>query len=147
MEYLSYSLVILGIILITIEVSIFGISTFVFLFAGLGMISSGFLMIFSFINSSFISAFLSTSILTILFFLILWKPFKILQNKLDTRKIKTDFHSKEFILENDIDILSKSTHWYSGIQWEIKCLQPIKKGTLVQIDKIEVGVLWVKKKY
>jgi len=42
-----------------------------------------------------------------------------------------------------VDIKGESQYQYSGIQWQLKSLEPISKGSLVTVDKMEVGVLWV----
>ena len=143
LEYLAQGFIILGIILITVEVLVLGLSTFVLLFAGVAMILSGSLMAFHLIETSWIWAFSSTTLLTFLLSVLFWKPLKAMQNKVDDKETKTEFSDKQFVLEQDVDIKGESQYQYSGVQWQLKSQQSIVKGTLVKVDKIEVGVLWV----
>lgn len=143
LDYLAEGFIILGIILITLEVLVLGLSTFVLLFAGFAMILSGSLMVFEVIVTSWIWAFSSATAFTLLISLIFWKPLKAMQNKVEVSESKTEFSDKQFVLEQDVDIKGESKYQYSGIQWQLKSQAPIAKGSLVKVDKIEVGVLWV----
>ncbi|KEY91310.1 membrane protein [Candidatus Photodesmus blepharus] len=138
--------IIVGIILIIIEVALLGESAFIFLFTGISMIFSGVLMGFNFIETNWLWAFSLTTAFTVLLLLIFWKPLKKIQNKVEKSEDKTDFYNKEFILEEYVDMQSESKYHYSGIQWNLKSFHPIEKGTLVKIDKIEVGIIWIKEK-
>ena len=143
LEYLAQGFIILGIILITVEVLVLGLSTFVLLFAGVAMILSGSLMVFELIETSWIWAFSSTTAITFLLSVLFWRPLKAMQNKVEASESKTEFSDKEFVLEQDVDIKGESQYQYSGIMWQLKSQHEISKGTLVKVDKIEVGVLWV----
>ncbi|WP_438462800.1 NfeD family protein [Marinomonas sp. PE14-40] len=143
LEYLAQGFIILGIILITVEVLVLGLSTFVLLFAGVAMILSGSLMVFELIETSWIWAFSSTTAITFLLSVLFWKPLKAMQNKVEVSESKTEFNDKEFVLEQNVDIKGESQYQYSGIMWQLKSQHEISKGTLVKVDKIEVGVLWV----
>lgn len=143
LDYLAQGFIILGIILITVEVLVLGLSTFVLLFAGVAMILSGSLMVFELIETSWIWAFSSTTAFTFLLSILFWKPLKAMQNKVEVSESKTEFSDKEFVLEQDVDIKGESQYQYSGIMWQLKSQNEISKGTLVKVDKIEVGVLWV----
>ena len=143
LEYLAQGFIILGIILITVEVLVLGLSTFVLLFAGVAMILSGSLMVFELIETSWIWAFSATTAFTFLLSVLCWKPLKAMQNKVEVSESKTEFSDKEFVLEHDVDINGESQYQYSGIMWQLKSQNEISKGTLVKVDKIEVGVLWV----
>ncbi len=143
LDYLAQGFIILGIILITVEVLVLGLSTFVLLFAGVAMILSGSLMVFGLIETSWIWAFSSTTAFTFLLSILFWKPLKAMQNKVEVSESKTEFSDKEFVLEQDVDIKGESQYQYSGIMWQLKSQNEISKGTLVKVDKIEVGVLWV----
>lgn len=143
LDYLAQGFIILGIVLITLEVLVLGLSTFVLLFAGIAMILSGGLMLLEIIETSWIWAFSSTTLMTALLSVIFWKPLKAMQNKVEVSETKTEFSDKQFVLEQDVDIKGESQYQYSGVQWQLKSVKPIAKGNLVKVDKIEVGVLWV----
>lgn len=143
LDYLAQGFIIVGIILVTTEVLVLGLSTFVLLFAGVAMILSGSLMVLELIETSWIWAFSTTTSFTLLLSLLFWKPLKAMQNKVEVSESKTEFSDKEFVLEQDVDINGESQYQYSGIMWQLKSQSEISKGTLVKVDKIEVGVLWV----
>jgi membrane protein implicated in regulation of membrane protease activity len=143
LDYLAQGFIILGIILITVEVLVLGLSTFVLLFAGLAMILSGGLMLLDLMETSWVWALSATTAFTLLLSLIFWKPLKAMQNKVEVSESKTEFSDKQFVLEQDVDIKGESQYQYSGVQWQLKSHSPIAQGSLVKVDKIEVGVLWV----
>ena len=143
LEYLAQGFILIGILLITIEVLVFGFASVILLFVGAAMIVSGCAMLLGFLETSWLWAFSSTSGLTFIFSLAFWKPLKAMQNKVDHKETKTEFSDKTFVLEEDVDVQGDSQYQYSGVMWQLKSQQAIQQGTLVKVDKIEVGVLWV----
>ena len=47
------------------------------------------------------------------------------------------------MLEADVDARGLSGHRYSGVDWKLKSQEAIPAGTLVQVERADVGVLWV----
>ena len=142
-EYLSESLIALGIALLVIEVAILGFATFVLLFMGLSLVLTGVLMMVGVLDATYLTALWSNAIVTAILAGLLWKPLKQSQNKITGDKTITNTMEHEFVLEADADSQSQGTHKYSGIQWKVKSQQPINQGTLVKVVKADVGVLWV----
>ena len=142
-EYLSESLIAIGIALLVIEVAILGFATFVLLFMGLSLVLTGVLMLVGVLDSTYITALWSNTIVTGVLAALLWKPLKQSQNKTSGEKTISNTIQHEFVLEADTNNQSQGTHKYSGIQWKVKSQQPINQGTLVKVVKADVGVLWV----
>ena len=112
LDYLAQGFIIVGIILVTTEVLVLGLSTFVLLFAGVAMILSGSLMVLELIETSWIWAFSTTTSFTVWLSLLFWKPLKAMQNKVEVSESKTEFSDKEFVLEQDVDSNGESQYQY-----------------------------------
>lgn len=137
------TLLILGLLALIIEVLILGFSTFVLLFFGIAMLLTSGLIYIGIIDDNWLSTISTLAIITLLLTLILWKPFKKLQNKPAKTEVDTDFAVIKFKLEKDLLPTENYTFNYSGIQWLIKSEIIIEKGTTVKVIKKEVGILWV----
>jgi len=147
MEYivnnLPEALMILGVIALIIEVAVLGLSTFILLFLGISLFSTGLMMNVGLLETSLTSALWSNTLITSACAVLLWKPLKRIQNNVDSKDINSDFAELNFIIKNDVDDLGLTTHAYSGINWKLKSHQPLPAGTHVKVIKKEVGVLWV----
>lgn len=143
LQNLAESLLVLGILALIVEVAVLGFSTFVLFFFGLSLLITGGLMTFDVLAANASTAFWSNAILTALLSLTLWQPLKKMQGQTDNKQVKHDFADHSFVLESDVDSKGESLYQYSGISWKLKSEQPIEKGTLVRITRMEVGVLWV----
>lgn len=143
LQNLAESLLVLGILALIVEVAVLGFSTFVLFFFGLSLLITGGLMTFDVLAANASTAFWSNAILTALLSLSLWQPLKKMQGQTDNKQVKHDFADHSFVLESDVDSKGESLYQYSGISWKLKSEQPIEKGTLVRITRMEVGVLWV----
>ncbi len=143
LQNLAESLLVLGILALIVEVAVLGFSTFVLFFFGLSLLITGGLMTLDVLAANASTAFWSNAILTALLSLSLWQPLKKMQGQTDNKQVKHDFADHSFVLESDVDSKGESLYQYSGISWKLKSEQPIEKGTLVRITRMEVGVLWV----
>jgi inner membrane protein len=146
MEYFSQLLIVIGILLIIAELTIFGLATFVLLFLGVSLIVNGSLMYFNVLESTWLVALWSNALLTFVLALLFWKPLKRFQNQTEKVEGQSDFSDKEFTLEADVDKRGLTEYQYSGVMWMLKSHEPIEAGTLVKVSKIDVGVIWVEKK-
>ncbi len=144
--HLAEALMILGVIALIIEVAVLGMSTYVLLFLGLSLFASGLLMNIGLLNNSYTTALWSNVVFTLSFAVVLWRPLKRLQNKVDTKPIHSDFAELSFVVNNDVDDRGLTTHQYSGIQWQLKSHAPIAAGSTVKVIDKQVGVLWVEKR-
>lgn len=143
LQNLAESLMVLGILALIVEVAVLGFSTFVLFFFGLSLLITGGLMTLDVLSANASTAFWSNAILTALLSLSLWQPLKKMQSQTDDKQVKHDFADHSFVLDSDVDSKGESLYQYSGINWKLKSEQPIEKGTLVRIARMEVGVLWV----
>ncbi|OEF23520.1 NfeD family protein [Vibrio rumoiensis] len=144
LNYLPQVLMSIGIIALIIEVVVLGFATFILFFIGLALFITGLSMYLGWLDASVNMAMWSSIILTFGFALILWKPFKKLQNKQVTQDTSSDFAQETFVLTGDVNRTSNDVlHAYSGINWKVRSEQPLTAGQTVKVVKTEVGILWV----
>lgn len=137
-------LITLGFILLIIEMLVLGFSTFVLTFVGLSAIVSGIAISIGLIPGDLFSILISNALLASVFAALLWKPLKRFQNKQDTHVVKNDLIGIEFQLAEDIGGPVTSKQRMSGVDWAVKSEQSISSGTMVVVEKTDVGTLWVK---
>jgi len=141
---LAQSLFVVGLILLVVEVTVLGFSTFVFFFVGLAAMVTGALLYLGILPDSVLSAMFSMGILTLLAALLLWKPLKRMQSKVSSKKIKSDFIDHRFILKEAVSPTQSPKHHYSGVEWALISEEPIEAGTKVEVTEAEVGKLHIK---
>lgn len=146
-ENLSNVLIAAGIGALIVDMVFFGFGTFILVFLGGSLLLSGLAMLMGFLPSTLDAALWSNAVLTIALGILLWKPLRRFQNKNGSKEIESDFAEETFVLQQDVDIQGLAVHKYSGISWKLKSETPISKGTLVEVTKVEVGVLWVQEKW
>lgn len=140
---LPEALMILGVLALIIEVAVLGMSTFILLFLGMSLFTSGLMMNFNLLDDSLTTALWSNTLITAGFALFLWKPLKRMQNNVDKKGVQSDFAELDFVLADDVDENGLTMHLYSGISWKLKSTQPLSAGTHVKVVKKEVGTMWV----
>jgi len=139
----------LGFALLAVEV-VTGLTIGVFLFAGLGAITTGLLMNFALIPETWIAGVACTGISSGIITLLLWKPLKALQGKNSTEKDNSsDLIGYEFITENDVSISQPGTTNYSGLSWKVEIdkdagVDTIESGQRVTVSSVDVGVFKIK---
>lgn len=141
---LAQSLFIVGLILLVIEVTVLGFSTFVFFFVGLAAMATGALVYVGVLPNSVLSASFSTGVMTILAALVLWKPLKRMQSKVSTKKTKSEFTDHQFFLKESVSSTQSPKYHYSGVEWSLVSEEPIEAGTKVEVTEAEVGKLHIK---
>lgn len=141
--HLAESLVVAGLLMLAVEVAILGFATFVLFFIGIAAVIAGTLMYFGFIPETTMSAVLTVAIVSALDALILWKPLKNLQQKVDSTPAKSDLIGHTFVLTDDVSPTVNPQYQYSGISWTLKSRQLISAGTAVKVYKAEVGIFFV----
>ncbi|MFK5913647.1 MAG: NfeD family protein [Woeseiaceae bacterium] len=138
-----------GFALLALEV-LTGFTMGVFLFAGLGAITSGGLMSFGVLPETWVAGISSTGICTGVITSLLWKPLKKLQGDSPLEKDNSsDLIGHTFVLENDIAMIKPGTTKYSGISWRVEIdkdagIKTIEAGQTVEVTSVEVGVFKVK---
>lgn len=145
-ENLPQTLLAVGILLLIVDATILGFSTFIITFLAGSLMLSGIAMWLGILPSTWIAALWSNALLTAGLAFLLWKPLQRLQNKPSSTQLNSDFAQLEFVLEQPVDRQGHSTYPYSGIRWKLKSEEPLAAGTLVEVTKSEVGVLWVRPK-
>ncbi|MFV2057724.1 MAG: NfeD family protein [Thiohalomonadales bacterium] len=148
-EHQSEFWLVLGFVMLIIEV-VTGFTTGVFLFAGLGALTSGILMSFGILPETWIAGVSCTGISTGIITALLWKPLKKLQgNRPKQKDNSSDFVGYEFVVQSDITLLNPGTTDYSGISWKVEIdkdagVDTIEAGQRASVSSVEVGVFKVK---
>ncbi len=141
----------LGFALLAAEILLFGFTTIIFLFAGLGALAAGLLMSAGLIPETWIAGTASFGIATGISSAILWKPLKNMQDKeVPPQQQTSDFVGIEFVLMDDISTTSTGIYRYSGIDWKVEidgsaAEVELVKGERVKVVSVDVGVLRVDK--
>ena len=143
LEHLPQSFIVLGLILLAVEVLVFGFSTFVLFFIGIAAIVTGGLLAIEVIPGTMLNALLTTAIISVVIAILGWKPMKNIQNKVDDTVADNDMIGHQFTLSADLELGQTITYRYSGIDWQVKSKQQLGLGTEVKIVEIAVGLMTV----
>lgn len=146
-ENLANVLIAAGIGALIVDMIFFGFGTFILIFLGGSLLISGLAMLVGVLPSTMDAALWSNAVLTAILGVLLWKPLRRIQNRNGSKQITNDFASEPFVLQQDVDIQGLAERMYSGVRWKLKSETPISKGTLVEVTKVDVGVLWVQEKW
>ena len=138
-DNLSESLIIVGLALLVIEVVVLGFSSFVLFFVGLAALVAGGLMALAVIPDSMFSALSSVGVLTALLAMLLWRPLKSMQGKVESKKVTSDLVGHSFILNEAVSMTKNPAYRYSGIEWNLSSEQELSAGTLVEVTGVDVG--------
>tara|TARA_R110001599_G_scaffold353880_1_gene601940 strand:+ start:47031 stop:47507 length:477 start_codon:yes stop_codon:yes gene_type:complete len=139
----------IGFALLAIEV-VTGFSTGVFLFGGLGALTTGAIMSLGILPETWIAGISCTGISSGIITILLWKPLKKLQGGRAVEKDNSsDLIGYEFVLENDIASNKPGATNYSGIHWKVELardagVDSVTAGQTVMVSSVEVGVFKVK---
>lgn len=139
----------LGFAFLVIEV-ITGFTTGVFLFAGLGALTSGALMGFSVLPETWIAGLSCTGISSGIITVVLWKPLKKLQgNEQIIKDNSSDLIGYEFNIDSEISRSQSGNTSYSGINWRVEIdpqsgAESIAAGQRVTVTSVDVGLFKVK---
>ncbi|MBN4063370.1 hypothetical protein JYT79_01170 [Cardiobacterium sp. AH-315-I02] len=153
LEYINNNMsgfwIALGFALLAAEVLLFGFTTIIFLFAGLGAVLTGLLMSFGIIPETWIAGTASFGIASGLSSIVLWKPMMLMQGKSAAKQKKvSDFVGLEFVLLEDISTIAPGSYRYSGVDWKVEIdsssdVETMAKGVRVVVVTVQVGVLCV----
>lgn len=138
-----------GFVMLAIEV-ITGFTTGIFLFAGLGALTTGALMSVGVLPGTWIAGVSCTGISSGIITGLLWKPLKRLQGDKPAEKDNSsDLVGHEFVVENDITMRKPGATHYSGISWRVEIdkdagVEIIEAGQRVSVSSVEVGLFKVK---
>lgn len=141
--HMTQSLIVLGLLLLTVEIVILGFATFILFFVGMAAVATGILMYFSVIPETALSAALAVALLTAIDAALLWKPLKKLQQQVDNKPVKNDLVGLEFYLNSPVSPSENPMHRYSGILWTLTSKRLIPAGAKVKVVNVSVGVMEV----
>lgn len=140
---------VLGFVLLASEV-LTGFTVGVFLFAGLGALTTGGLMSFGLLPETWIAGIACTGISSGVITAVLWKQLKKLQGGRAIEKDNSsDLVGHTFVVDSDISVTKPGSTNYSGISWKIEIdknagVDTIDAGQSVTVSSVEVGVFKVK---
>jgi membrane protein implicated in regulation of membrane protease activity len=152
-EYINNNLagfwIALGFAMLAAEVLLFGFTTIIFLFAGLGALTAGLLMSSGIISETWIAGTACFGIATGIISALLWKPLRRMQDAATPQiRQKSDIVGYEFVLMDDISRTTPGSHRYSGVDWKVEVDSSseddaLKKGERVVVASVDVGVFRV----
>jgi hypothetical protein len=140
----------LGFLMLAAEVLLFGFSTIIFLFAGIGAVITGLMMMTGVLTASWIAGMASFGISTGIVSLLLWKPMKKLQDRpVKAQAQSSDLVGYEFVLQQDVSMAQPGMHRYSGVTWRIEpdaseTATLLHAGQRVSVTSLDAGVFRVK---
>ncbi len=140
----------LGFLLLAAEVLLFGFSTIIFLFAGVGAVATGLLMMAGVLPQTWIAGAASFGITTGVVSVLLWMPLRKLQDSsAPSTKQSSDLIGYGFVLQQDISLTQTGRHRYSGVDWKVELdtsetATTLPAGRRVSVVTLDAGVFRVK---
>ncbi len=152
-QNLAETLFIIGLIILIVEVTVLSFSTIILFMIGAATILTSVAMYVGLIESDFLNALVIIAVLTAVLAVVLWKPFKGLQNQQEEKPVTSDLVGFTFVLAQDVGSTSDSdtgsgagsepvadvTYKYSGIEWKLISAEPIRAQTKVKVIAVSVG--------
>lgn len=139
-----------GFTVLAVEVLFFAMTTIVLIFAGLGALATGLMMLAGLLPETWLAGISGFGINSAIITLSLWKPLRHLQGKRAPKPDKSsDFIGLEFVMEQTIKLRAPGKLRYSGVDWRIEIdpeagIGEIPAGQRVMVSAVEVGVFRVK---
>lgn len=138
-----------GFALMAAEVLLFGFTTIVLLFAGLGAIITGLAMMSGVLPETWTAGIACFGISAGIVSAVLWKPLKNMQDSgTPRRQQSSDLIGHEFVLQQDVTVTHPGQHRYSGVDWKVEldasAGDRLSAGQKVAITSIDAGVFRVK---
>lgn len=139
-----------GFLLLAIEALIFGFSTIIFLFAGIGALTAGLLMSAGVLPETWIAGVSCFGISTGVAGVLLWKPLRKMQDDtVSTQSNSSDLIGHEFVLKDDVSHTSEGRYRYSGVDWKVELdasagVDSLSAGQRVAVASVDAGIFRVK---
>lgn len=142
-------LTVIGIVLIGVEIAVFGFGTMFLLFFALACFGTAILQFVGILPESLLFSLLSIAVMSAIFAGLLWKPIKKMQNTHQSKDEQpSSFTGLSFRLASNISASETSEHSYSGVVWQVLLSEElnteIEAGTTVVVTKAGVGKFYVK---
>ncbi len=141
---LAEGLFVVGLILLVIEVSVLGFSSFVLFFVGLAAIATDILLYIGIVPNSSLSALFSMGIMTAIVAIILWRPLKRIQSHISFKKVKNDLVGHQFVVTESVSSTINPKYHYSGVNWALISEEYIDARTQVEVTEVETGAFHIK---
>jgi membrane protein implicated in regulation of membrane protease activity len=140
-----------GFIMLSAEVLLFGFTTIILLFAGLGALLTGLLMMSGLLPETWIAGTAGFGITTGIVSTLLWKPLKSMQDDshVSPRQQSSDLIGHEFVLQQTVTTLQPGTHRYSGVDWKVEIdadagVDSLEAGRHVTVSSVDAGIFRVR---
>ena len=138
-----------GFALLAAEVLLFGFTTIILLFAGIGALVTGLAMVLGVLPETWIAGVACFGIATGVAVLALWKPLKRLQDhNVPKRQHSSDLIGYEFVLKQDVTVSAPGLHRYSGVDWKVEpeadADERLSAGQRVSVTSVDAGLFRVK---
>ena len=139
----------IGFALLAAEVLLFGFTTIILLFAGLGAIITGLAMMFGLLPETWTAGIACFGITTGIAGVALWKPLKRMQDSsTPPQKQSSDLIGYVFVLQQDVTALQPGHHRYSGVDWKVEldgnAGDQLNAGQRVVVTSVDAGIFRVK---
>ncbi len=149
-QHLAGFWIALGFVLLTLEVLVFGFSTIVLFFSGLGGLVTGLLMMLDVLPTNWMAGISGFGILTGVSSVLMWRPLKRLQGGSVPVQAgqSSDFIGIKFILHETITQSIPGVYRYSGVNWRIE-IDPtsgsteLERGQQVVVTSVDAGIFRV----
>ena len=139
-----------GFTMLAAEVLLFGFTTIILMFAGLGALMTGLLMMFGLLPETWIAGTSCFGISTGIISALLWKPLKSMQdNRTSSRKPSSDLIGHEFAVQQRVTTQQPGTYRYSGIDWKVEIdaeagVDTLEAGQRVTVSSVDAGIFRVR---
>ena len=138
-----------GFALLAAEVLLFGFTTIILVFAGVGALVTGLAMMSGLLAETWSTGIACFGIATGVAGAVLWRPLKKLQDgNVPKRQHSSDLIGYEFILEQDVTASAPGLHRYSGVDWKVEpetdADERMSAGQRVTVTSVDAGLFRVK---
>ena len=138
-----------GFALLAAEVLLFGFTTIILLFGGIGALVTGLAMMFGLLPETWTAGIACFGIATGVAGAVLWKPLKKLQDHSEPKRQHTsDLIGYEFLLKQDVTASAPGLHRYSGVDWKVEpetdADERLSAGQRVAVASVDAGLFRVK---
>jgi membrane protein implicated in regulation of membrane protease activity len=140
-----------GFIMLSAEVLLFGFTTIILLFGGLGALITGLLMMFGPLPETWIAGTACFGISTGIVSTLLWKPLKSMQDdsRMSPQQQSSDLIGYEFVLQQAVTTRQPGAHRYSGVNWKVEIdpgagVDSLEAGQRVAVSSVDAGIFRVR---
>jgi membrane protein implicated in regulation of membrane protease activity len=140
----------LGFALLVLEALVFGFTSGVVMFTGIGALVTGGLLWGEVLPASWLYGVACFGISSSLSAVLLWKPLLKFQNfDVPEKDNSSDMVGHKFRLEQDVSLARPGSTRYSGIDWRVEidptaACDEIAAGTLVVVTSVDAGIFRVR---